>query len=217
MCTKSCRFASRGMRGKHSFGDAFLASASHCAVSRKPLPSNHAARPKAATANVMRDADAAMDTVAPEVKTSLFVLLVLFTWMLWAPPSPAPELEGHCFLRSSADIGNFTPKVLPATKTFLHSSAFPSSYRQSKIPFCAHTFALRASTSCVAMYSVTNVSRGPQSCWQFLKQTGARSVTMLRMPLAPAQTGSPAEACAERDSTSSRATDKTAIVICGTF
>mmetsp|Transcript_94583 Transcript_94583/g.305926 ORF Transcript_94583/g.305926 Transcript_94583/m.305926 type:complete len:204 (-) Transcript_94583:66-677(-) len=203
------------MRGKHAFGDALLASASHlslCTLYREPLPSNHAARPKAATANVMRDADAAMDTVAPEVKTSLFVVLVLFTWMSWAP-----AFEGHSFLRSSADIGNFTPKLLPATKTFLHSSAFPSSYRQPKIPFCAHTFALMASTSCVAMYSVTNVSRGPQSCWQFLKQTGAISVTTLRRPLAPAQTGSPAEACAERDSTSSRATDKTAIVICGTF
>eukprot|EP00446_Apocalathium_sp_SHHI-4_P005079 CAMPEP_0177193666 /NCGR_PEP_ID=MMETSP0367-20130122/22560_1 /TAXON_ID=447022 ORGANISM="Scrippsiella hangoei-like, Strain SHHI-4" /NCGR_SAMPLE_ID=MMETSP0367 /ASSEMBLY_ACC=CAM_ASM_000362 /LENGTH=43 /DNA_ID= /DNA_START= /DNA_END= /DNA_ORIENTATION= len=36
----------------------------------------------------MKDADAAMDTVAAEVKTSLFVLFVLFTWMSWAPPSP---------------------------------------------------------------------------------------------------------------------------------
>eukprot|EP00446_Apocalathium_sp_SHHI-4_P001646 CAMPEP_0177186970 /NCGR_PEP_ID=MMETSP0367-20130122/18939_1 /TAXON_ID=447022 ORGANISM="Scrippsiella hangoei-like, Strain SHHI-4" /NCGR_SAMPLE_ID=MMETSP0367 /ASSEMBLY_ACC=CAM_ASM_000362 /LENGTH=47 /DNA_ID= /DNA_START= /DNA_END= /DNA_ORIENTATION= len=46
------------------------------------------------------------------------------------PPPPAQAgspakawAEGHCFLRSSAVIGNFTPKELNATKTFLHSSA----------------------------------------------------------------------------------------------
>eukprot|EP00445_Apocalathium_hangoei_P049715 CAMPEP_0204024288 /NCGR_PEP_ID=MMETSP0360-20130528/38646_1 /ASSEMBLY_ACC=CAM_ASM_000342 /TAXON_ID=268821 /ORGANISM="Scrippsiella Hangoei, Strain SHTV-5" /LENGTH=84 /DNA_ID=CAMNT_0050967797 /DNA_START=80 /DNA_END=331 /DNA_ORIENTATION=- len=54
-----------------------------------------------------------------------------------------------------------------------------------------------APTSCVAIYSVTNVSIGPQSCWQFLKQSGAMSVTMLRMPLPPAQAGSPAKAWVE--------------------
>mmetsp|Transcript_40423 Transcript_40423/g.107856 ORF Transcript_40423/g.107856 Transcript_40423/m.107856 type:complete len:311 (-) Transcript_40423:181-1113(-) len=106
-------------------------------------------------------------------------------WTNWMPRCSPPATTRHSSLNSFADIGNFTPKLLAATKNLLHASAFFSSNKQSNCSCAAHTFTLMALASCVVMYSATSLSRGRQSFWQLLKQCGAMSVTKLRRSLPP--------------------------------